>query len=124
MPPVFVTGGVAELVGSVTGLTDGGQEGGDAPALACRADLGRESGCVVGVGACLVPVVVGGQGGCEVDVECGFGADKRWVESGECVGEDRGGIGFAEAGECVAAPAGEVHGVERDVGAFVGCVAG
>lgn len=35
---------------------------------------------------------------------------------GACVGENCDGVGVAKADECVAvAPAGEVHGIERDV---------
>jgi hypothetical protein len=60
----------------------------------------------------------------QVDAERGLGADEGSVETVEGVGEDPDGVGVSEAGEGVAAPAGEVHGVERDVGPFVGWIAG
>ncbi|MGB6164014.1 MAG: hypothetical protein WCF33_04015 [Pseudonocardiaceae bacterium] len=37
------------------------------------------------------------------DMECGLGADKRWVESDKCVGEDGNGIEGAEPDKRVAA---------------------
>lgn len=79
---------------------------------------------MVSVVACFVPVADGCEGGGEVDAKRGLGTDEGWVEFSQCVGENRDGVWVAEAGEGVAAPAGEVHGVERDVGAFVGCTAG
>jgi hypothetical protein len=71
------------------------------------------------VSACFVPVAVRCEGDREIDAEGGLGADKGWVEVVEGVGEDRSGVGVAGSGECVAAPAGEVHGVERDIGPLV-----
>ncbi len=72
----------------------------------------------------LFLIAAEGEGSREIDVECGLSADERRVESGECIGENLGGVGIAEAGECVAAPASEVHGVECDVGSVVGRIAG
>ena len=86
--------------------------------------MGGEVGCVAGMAASVVIVTVACQGRREVDAECGFGADEGGVEPGECVGKNRDGVRVAEAGEGVAAPAGKVHVVERDVGAFLGCTAG
>lgn len=73
---------------------------------------------------CYVVVAGGGVGGGEVDVECGFGADEGGVEIVEGVGEDGDGVGVAEVGESVATPAGEMYGVEGDVGLVVGWVIG
>jgi hypothetical protein len=70
-------------------------------------------GCV---GVCFVSVAIGG----EVDAEGGFGADEGGVETVESVGGGGDGLRVGEAGESVAAPARQVHGVERDVGPVVG----
>jgi hypothetical protein len=56
----------------------------------------------------------------QVDPKRGLSADEGSVETVEGVGEDPHGVGVSEAGEGVAAPAGEVHGVERHVGLLVG----
>ena len=72
----------------------------------------------MGVG--FVPVAVGGEGGCEVDAERGLGADEGWVETVERIGEDCDRVRVPESNERMAAPAGKVHEVERDVGPFVG----
>ena len=58
-------------------------------------------------------VAVGCVCGGDVDAERGLSADEGRVELVEGVGEDGNGIGVAEAGEGVTAPAGEVHDVER-----------
>jgi len=58
----------------------------------------------------------------KVDVERGLSADEGSVETVEGVGENLDGVGVSEAGEGVPAPAGEVHGVERNVGLLVGQV--
>jgi hypothetical protein len=79
---------------------------------------------VVAVGACFVPVIAGGEDGREVDAKCCLGADEGGVEAVEGVREDCDGVGVSEVGECVAAPAGEVYGVQRDIRAFVGRVTG
>lgn len=81
-------------------------------------------GCLVGLSACLVAVAGRYKGGRKVGAECGLGPDKSGVEPGEGVGEDGDGVGMTEAGEGVAAPAGEVYGVEGDIGLVVGGIAG
>ena len=74
--------------------------------------------------ACLIDLVGGREGDGQVDTERGFGADEGGVEPVEGAGEDGGGVGVAEAGEDVAAPAGEVDDIEGDVGTFVAGVLG
>ena len=70
--------------------------------------------------ACFVLISAGRECCRQVDVERGLGADEGSVETVEGVGKDPDGVRVSEAGEGVAAPAGEVHGVERDVGLLVG----
>jgi hypothetical protein len=71
------------------------------------------------MGTRFVLVVPGCECGREVDAECCLGAHERRVKAVQGVGEDGDGVGVTEAGECVAAPPGEVHGVECDVGSLV-----
>jgi hypothetical protein len=74
---------------------------------------------MVGVVTCFAVLSAGYQGGRQVNAKCRLCTNKRWIQPVECVGEHGSGVGLAEAGECVSAPSGEVHGVEGDVGSFV-----
>lgn len=68
----------------------------------------------------LVPLPGGVQGDGEVAAQARLGAGERAVHSGECGGEVGDGGGVAELDEAVAAPAGQVGIVQREVGQLFG----